>query len=88
MSKTPDSKTLALAIDLLKRQSSTPLDAGCQEVMIARLEKLGFAIERMRFGNVDNFYARRGTESPLLVFAGHTDVVPTGPIDKWSIINQ
>ena len=83
MSKTPDSKTLALAIDLLKRKSNTPDDAGCQEVMIARLEKLGFAIERMRFGNVDNFYARRGNTAPLLVFAGHTDVVPTGPVDKW-----
>ena len=77
------SKTLELAIDLLKRQSNTPLDAGCQEVMIARLAELGFKIERMRFGVVDNFYARRGTASPLLVFAGHTDVVPTGPIDKW-----
>ena len=83
MSKTPENKTLSLAIDLLKRQSNTPLDAGCQEVMIARLEKLGFNIERMRFGDVDNFYARRGTESPLIVFAGHTDVVPTGPLDKW-----
>lgn len=77
------SKTLELAIDLLKRQSNTPDDAGCQETMIARLEPLGFKIERMRFGDVDNFYARRGTESPLLVFAGHTDVVPTGPLDKW-----
>ena len=77
------SKTLELTIDLLKRQSNTPLDAGCQEVMIARLAELGFKIERMRFGDVDNFYARRGTTSPLLVFAGHTDVVPTGPIDKW-----
>jgi len=77
------SKTLELAIDLLKRQSNTPLDAGCQDVMIARLEPLGFQIERMRFGNVDNFYARRGTTMPLLVFAGHTDVVPTGPLDKW-----
>ena len=83
MSKTPDSKTLALAIDLLKRPSNTPEDAGCQEVMIGRLEPLGFKIERMRFDNVDNFYARRGTESPLIVFAGHTDVVPTGPLDKW-----
>ena len=83
MSNTPDSKTLALAIDLLKRQSNTPHDAGCQEVMIARLEKLGFNIERMRFGDVDNFYARRGNTAPLLVFAGHTDVVPTGPIEKW-----
>ena len=77
------SKTLALAIDLLKRQSNTPLDAGCQEAMIARLEPLGFKIERMRFGDVDNFYARRGTAAPLLVFAGHTDVVPTGPLEKW-----
>ena len=77
------SKTLELTIDLLKRQSNTPLDAGCQEVMIARLAELDFKIERMRFGDVDNFYARRGTTSPLLVFAGHTDVVPTGPIDKW-----
>jgi len=77
------SKTLELAIDLLKRQSNTPEDAGCQELMISRLEPLGFKIERMRFGNVDNFYARRGTAGPLLVFAGHTDVVPTGPLDKW-----
>jgi len=76
-------KTLELAKDLLSRQSNTPDDAGCQEVMIARLGKLGFKIERMRFGNVDNFYARRGTSGPLLVFAGHTDVVPTGPLDKW-----
>jgi len=77
------SETLDLAIDLLKRQSNTPLDAGCQEVMIKRLEPLGFKIERMRFGDVDNFYARRGNTAPLLVFAGHTDVVPTGPLDKW-----
>jgi succinyl-diaminopimelate desuccinylase len=83
MHKTAHNKTLDLAIDLLKRQSNTPLDAGCQEVMIKRLEPLGFKIERMRFDDVDNFYARRGTTSPLLVFAGHTDVVPTGPIDKW-----
>ena len=80
MTNTP---TLALAIDLLKRQSNTPLDAGCQDLMISRLEPLGFKIERMRFGNVDNLYARRGTTAPLLVFAGHTDVVPTGPLDQW-----
>ena len=77
------SKTLELALDLLARQSNTPLDAGCQEVLIKRLEPLGFKIERMRFGDVDNCYARLGTTGPLLVFAGHTDVVPTGPIDKW-----
>lgn len=77
------SKTLELAIDLLKRQSNTPEDAGCQELMISRLLPIGFKVERMRFGNVDNFYARRGTAAPLIVFAGHTDVVPTGPLDKW-----
>jgi succinyl-diaminopimelate desuccinylase len=75
--------TLQLAIDLLSRRSNTPEDAGCQELMIARLEKMGFKIERMRFGEVDNLWARRGTEGPLLVFAGHTDVVPTGPLDQW-----
>ena len=77
------SKTLNLAIDLLARRSNTPEDAGCQALMISRLEPLGFKIERMRFGNVDNLYARRGTSGPLLVFAGHTDVVPTGPLEKW-----
>lgn len=76
-------KTLDLTIDLLTRDSVTPEDKGCQDLMIARLEPLGFKIERMRFGDVDNFYARRGTEGPLLVFAGHTDVVPTGPLDQW-----
>ncbi len=75
--------TLDLAIDLLTRQSNTPEDAGCQELMISRLKPLGFKIERMRFDDVDNFYARRGTAGPLLVFAGHTDVVPTGPLEKW-----
>ena len=77
------SKTLDLAKDLISRQSNTPLDAGCQALMISRLEPLGFKIERMRFGDVDNFYARRGNAGPLLVFAGHTDVVPTGPVEKW-----
>lgn len=75
--------TLQLAIDLLSRRSNTPEDAGCQELMISRLERLGFKIERMRCGDVDNLWARRGTQSPLLVFAGHTDVVPTGPLDQW-----
>lgn len=76
-------KTLELAKDLISRQSNTPLDAGCQELMISRLEPLGFKIERMRFDDVDNFYARKGTSGPLLVFAGHTDVVPTGPVEQW-----
>ncbi|MDZ7656254.1 MAG: succinyl-diaminopimelate desuccinylase [Sulfurimicrobium sp.] len=75
--------TLELAEALISRRSLTPDDAGCQEIMIGRLEKLGFKIEKMRFGNVDNFWARRGTSAPLVCFAGHTDVVPTGPLDKW-----
>lgn len=77
------SDTLDLAIDLISRRSVTPEDAGCQDVMINRLEALGFSIERMRFDDVDNFWARRGDKSPILAFAGHTDVVPTGPIEKW-----
>ncbi len=77
------SRTLALAQDLISRRSVTPDDQGCQALLISRLEPLGFKIERMRFGDVDNFYARRGNNGPLLVFAGHTDVVPTGPVDQW-----
>jgi succinyl-diaminopimelate desuccinylase len=77
------SKTLELAKQLIACRSLTPDDAGCQELLIERLEKLGFKVERMRFGNVDNFWARRGTTSPLVVFAGHTDVVPTGPESQW-----
>ena len=76
-------QTLELARELISRRSLTPDDAGCQEVLISRLEKLGFAVERMRFGNVDNFWARRGTASPLVCFAGHTDVVPSGPVESW-----
>lgn len=75
--------TLELAKELISRRSLTPDDAGCQEILIDHLEKLGFTIEKMRFGNVDNFWARRGTTAPIICFAGHTDVVPTGPIEKW-----
>ena len=77
------SETLDLAIDLISRDSTTPEDAGCQDLMIARLEAIGFKAERMRFDDVDNFWARRGNSSPVLAFAGHTDVVPTGPVEKW-----
>ncbi len=75
--------TLQLAFDLISRRSVTPEDAGCQELMIRRLEAIGFTVERLRFGDVDNFWARRGTEEPILAFAGHTDVVPTGPEANW-----
>ncbi|MFK0570741.1 succinyl-diaminopimelate desuccinylase [Endozoicomonas sp.] len=77
------SKTLELAIDLMSRASVTPEDKGCQELMISRLEPLGFKVERLRFGEVENFWLRKGDQSPVLAFAGHTDVVPTGPEDKW-----
>ncbi len=77
------SATFDLACDLIARPSVTPDDMGCQEVMIQRLEAIGFAIERLRFGDVDNFWARRGSATPLFAFAGHTDVVPTGPKDQW-----
>ncbi|ENM5827172.1 succinyl-diaminopimelate desuccinylase [Vibrio metoecus] len=78
-----DSPVLALAKDLISRQSVTPADAGCQDVMIARLKALGFEIESMVFEDTTNFWARRGTQSPLFVFAGHTDVVPAGPLAQW-----
>jgi len=77
------SSTLELAFDLISRPSVTPEDAGCQDVMIQRLEKLGFEIEKMPFGEVKNFYAKRGSSGPNLCFAGHTDVVPTGPESEW-----
>ncbi len=78
-----DNSTLELAKALIARRSLTPDDAGCQEILIDRLQKIGFKIERMRFGVVDNFWARRGTAAPVICFAGHTDVVPTGPAEKW-----
>ncbi len=77
------SKTLELAKQLIARRSVTPEDAGCQELMIERLEAIGFTIERLRFGEVDNFWARRGDAEPLYAFAGHTDVVPTGDEANW-----
>ena len=80
----PDTPTLTLAKDLLSRQSVTPEDAGCQELMIKRLEALGFTIEIMVFEDTTNFWARRGTEAPLFTFAGHTDVVPTGSLTQWN----
>lgn len=78
-----DSPVLALAKDLISRQSVTPEDADCQKVMIERLQKLGFEIEVMVFEDTTNFWARRGKQAPLFAFAGHTDVVPAGPLEQW-----
>jgi len=77
------STTLMLCRDLMTRESVTPEDAGCQALMMTRLEACGFVCEPMRFGDVDNFWASRGETEPTLIFAGHTDVVPTGPEDHW-----
>ena len=77
------SPTLNLTLDLIRCPSVTPVDANCQELMIQRLEKIGFTVERLRFGEVDNFWARRGTTAPVFAFAGHTDVVPTGTLTAW-----
>jgi len=78
------SKTLNLTKELISKKSITPLDDGCQDLLINHLELLGFRIEKMPYGKVKNFYARKGHKAPLLVFAGHTDVVPTGPEVEWS----
>jgi len=78
-----DSLVLQLAKDLLSRKSVTPEDAGCQQMMIERLEGLGFTIETMVFEDTTNLWARRGTTAPVFCFAGHTDVVPVGKIEDW-----
>jgi succinyl-diaminopimelate desuccinylase len=75
--------TLTLAQELIACRSLTPSDAGCQEILIRRLEKMDFRIEKVRCGKVDNLWARRGTSAPVICFAGHTDVVPTGPLEQW-----
>jgi succinyl-diaminopimelate desuccinylase len=77
------SDVIALAKDLIRRPSVTPLDEGCQTLMAERLARLGFIIEPMVFEDTTNLWARRGSEGPLFCFAGHTDVVPAGPLDKW-----
>ena len=76
--------TLDLAKQLISIPSITPDDLGCQKIIAERLSNIGFKIEDLRFGEVDNLWARFGTQSPLFVFAGHTDVVPTGPVEHWS----
>ena len=76
--------TLDLAKQLISIPSVTPEDLGCQKIIADRLSNIGFKIENLRFGEVDNLWARVGTQPPLFVFAGHTDVVPTGPVEQWS----
>ena len=78
-----ESATLLLTKELLSKQSITPEDDGCQDLMIDHLEQLDFKIERLRFDDVDNFWAVHGESGPILCFAGHTDVVPTGPEEQW-----
>ena len=78
-----ESPTLSLTKQLIARTSVTPDDAGCQQIMIERLQQLGFSVTNLRFEDVDNFWAIRGDQGPILCFAGHTDVVPTGPVENW-----
>ncbi|MGD2116895.1 MAG: succinyl-diaminopimelate desuccinylase [Chromatiales bacterium] len=78
------STTLEHAVNLISRASVTPDDAGCQQYMMQHLSDSGFRCEPLPFGEVSNFWARRGDAAPLFCFAGHTDVVPTGPLDQWS----
>ena len=75
---------LALTSELIRRRSVTPLDEGCQELIVARLQRAGFACERLRYGEVDNLWATHGSGSPVLVLLGHTDVVPSGPVEDWA----
>jgi len=78
------SRALELTQSLLSRPSLSPVDRGCQDLLIERLQACGFEVEQLRFNNVDNFWARRGRAAPVFCFAGHTDVVPTGPLDEWA----
>ncbi|MDD3884873.1 MAG: succinyl-diaminopimelate desuccinylase [Gallionella sp.] len=77
------SKTLELTQQLIARRSLTPMDDGCLDILGARLAPLEFSLERMRCSEVDNLWARRGDSAPVICFAGHTDVVPTGPVNRW-----
>lgn len=76
-------ETLSLLQALIRRESVTPNDAGCQDLLAQRLSPLGFIDERMDFADTQNLWLRRGQAAPLLVFLGHTDVVPTGPLTAW-----
>lgn len=80
----PEHPALVLSRALLERPSVTPDDHGCQSLIAERLAAAGFVIETLTRGKVTNLWARRGTVGPLFCFAGHTDVVPTGPLDAWA----
>ena len=77
------SPTIELTQELIRRPSVSPEDQGCLPIISARLEALGFTVERLNFGPVENIWARHGKGTPVLCFAGHTDVVPTGPREEW-----
>jgi succinyl-diaminopimelate desuccinylase len=79
----PEGGVLELAKELIARRSVTPEDGGCQALLAARLERSGFECESLPFNGVNNLWARRGSVSPLVCLAGHTDVVPTGPLTEW-----
>ena len=78
--------TLDLAKSLISQASITPDDKGCQSIMIERLKKIGFEIHSLKFADVDNFWATRGSSGPIFAFAGHTDVVPAGNEDEWNTV--
>ena len=76
-------QSLELAKELISHPSVTPDDQNCQQLLAERLQKIGFAVEELHFGDTKNVWLRRGTQAPVFCFAGHTDVVPTGPVEKW-----
>ncbi len=78
-----ETQSLELAKALISRPSVTPDDQNCQQLLAERLQKIGFAVEELHFGDTKNIWLRRGTQAPVFCFAGHTDVVPTGPVEKW-----
>ena len=78
------SDVLALTSELIRRRSVTPHDEGCQTLIAERLQQVGFECEHLRFGEVDNLWATHGSGQPVLVLLGHTDVVPSGPVEDWT----
>ena len=78
-----ETQSLELAKELISRPSVTPDDQNCQQLLAERQQKIGFAVEELHFGDTKNVWFRRGTQAPVFCFAGHTDVVPTGPVEKW-----